>query len=168
MSDNDQEHDQATQNKDEAMTFTQLFVGIPDRDRDEDGFQYNIPWEPSKCQGCCAWFQRQGAIVKHHKDVHANKFIAFLCQKRQRSFRGPHAALCHYSKCRGIAIIIELHHACEVCNIGFRSLSGLRQHERHLHPEQRLGGLPEEQLQPEDQDGRYLYGVARRLTSPIL
>lgn len=122
---------------DEGMTITQLFVSSPTRDIDENGFQYNISWEPSKCQGCSAWFKRLVAIVKHHKAVHSQLFLAFICQKCQRSFWGPHAALCHYSKCGGVTITV-LHQTCNICNRGFRSLSRLRQHERHWHPEQRL------------------------------
>lgn len=94
---------------------------------------------PRNVKAVSSWFQRPGAVVKHHKDIYANKFIAFICQKCQRSFCGPHAALGHYSKCKGITIT-ELPHTCEICNRGFKSLSGLRQHERHLHPEHRLAG----------------------------
>lgn len=131
------EQDQTTQTSSEGMTITQLFVSSPTRDIDENGFQYNIPWEPSKCQGCSAWFKRPEATVKHNKDIHSQLFLAFICQKCQRSFRGPHAALCHYSKCGGVTIT-ELHQTCNICNRGFRSLSRLRQHVRQLHPGQRL------------------------------
>lgn len=136
------EQDLTTLTSSEGMTITQLFISSPTRDIDENGFQYNIPWEPSKCQGFSAWFKRPGAIVQHNKDVHSQLFLAFICQKCQKSFRGPHAALCHYSKCGGVTIT-ELPQTCNICNRGFRSLSRLRQHERHLHPEQRLAALPE-------------------------
>lgn len=50
---------------------------------------------------------------------------------------GSHAALCHYSKCGG-ARVEELPNICDLCSRGYRTVSGLSQHKRHMHPEVRV------------------------------
>lgn len=105
-------------------------VGIADHN-------YGIPWEPGQCRLCGAWFQKAGALTKHHRAVHSEVPLGFECGMFSRVFPGSHAALCHYSKCGG-ARVEELPHVCDLCNRGYRSASGLSQHWRHMHPEARL------------------------------
>lgn len=98
---------------------------------------YTIPWEPGQCRSCGAWFQKAGALTKHHRTVHSEIPLGFECGMCSRVFPGSHAALCHYSKCGG-ARVEELPNVCDLCNRGYRSASGLSQHRRHMHPEARI------------------------------
>lgn len=101
------------------------------------GRYYTIPWEPCQCRSCGAWFQKAGALTKHHRTVHREVPLGFECGMCSRVFPGSHAALCHYSKCGG-ARIEELPNVCDLCNRGYKSASGLSQHKRHMHPEARI------------------------------
>lgn len=105
---------------------------------------YGIPWEPGQCRSCGAWFQKAGALTKHHRAltkhhraVHSEIPLRFECGMCSRVFPGSHAALCHYSKCGG-ARVEELPNICDLCNRGYRTVSGLSQHRRHMHPEARI------------------------------
>lgn len=68
-----------------------LELGIADQN-------YGIPWEPGQCRFCGAWFQKAGALTKHHRAVHLEISLGFECGMCSRVFPGSHAALCHYSK----------------------------------------------------------------------
>lgn len=59
-----------------------------------DGVGYVVPFEPGRCKACVAWFQKPGALMKHHRLVHSNIVIKFECSMCDRAFTGPHAALC--------------------------------------------------------------------------
>lgn len=98
---------------------------------------YGIPWEPGRCGACGAWFQKAGALTKHHRAVHSEIPLRFECGMCTRVFPGSHAALCHYSKCGG-ARVEELPNICDLCNRGYRTVSGLSQRRRHMHSEARL------------------------------
>lgn len=52
-------------------------------------------------------------------------------------FPGSHDALCHYSKCGGVRVE-ELPNISDLCSRGYRTVSGLSQHKRHMHPEVRV------------------------------
>lgn len=77
------------------------------------------------------------ALTKHHRTVHCEIPLRFECGMCSRVFLGSHAALCHYSKCGG-ARVEELPNICDLCSRGYRTVSGLSQHKRHMHPEVRV------------------------------
>lgn len=91
---------------------------------------YGIPWEPGQCRSCGAWFQKAGALTKHHTAVHSEIPLRFEFGMCSRVFPGSHAALCHYSKCGG-ARMEELPNICDLCNRGYRTVSGLTAQETH-------------------------------------
>lgn len=74
-----------------------------------------VPFEPGRCKVCVAWFQKPCAVMKHHRLVHSDIPNRLECSMymRVRAFNGPHAALCHYSKCGGV-VVRDLPHACRV------------------------------------------------------
>lgn len=45
----------------------------------DDGVVYAVPFEPGRCQVCVAWFQKPGAVMKHHRLVHIDILIRFEC-----------------------------------------------------------------------------------------
>lgn len=40
---------------------------------------YGIPWELGQCRLCGAWFQKAGALTKHHRAVHCEIPLRFDC-----------------------------------------------------------------------------------------
>lgn len=78
---------------------------------------YGIPWEPGQCRFCGAWYQKAGALTKHHRAVHSGTPLGFECGMCSRVFPGSHAALCHYSRCGGVRVE-ELPNICDLCNRG--------------------------------------------------
>jgi hypothetical protein len=99
--------------------------------------RYGFPYVPGNCGLCGAWFQRTGDLAKHHRVVHPGSSMAFHCAKCDRAFGGPHAAACHYCKCRGM-VEINYPFICEDCGAGFMKRVGLTQHKRHVHPDRRM------------------------------
>lgn len=61
----------------------------------------------------------------------------FVCRKCEKKYDKPHAASCHYSKCKGINPQ-DLPFKCDTCGSAFTTAVGLSQNIRHRHPAIRL------------------------------
>ncbi|XP_042300007.1 uncharacterized protein LOC121917959 [Sceloporus undulatus] len=122
----------------EATKGTDNQIGI--NNLDQGGIAIiKLGMEKPACPFCNCIVGKPTALDSHIKGSHGGKKVIYECSKCERKDERVHSTLVHMAKCKNKGKIVGILDGMECCQCGdkFETISGLSQHKRHKHPDQR-------------------------------